>query len=104
MSDAPSQTQDKFIVRLPEGMRERIKRAAEANGRSMNAEVVATLEEKYPQPSLDDLIHDMVRMTKELTETYGIEGQTEMVQRLQAIQDSLETLKSAPTDPAAKEK
>lgn len=50
MADAPSQTQDKFIVRLPDGMRERIKRAADVNNRSMNAEIVATLEEAYPAP------------------------------------------------------
>lgn len=48
MTDAPSQSQDKFIVRLPDGMRERIKLAADLNGRSMNAEIVATLEGKYP--------------------------------------------------------
>ena len=39
---------DKFMLRLPDGMRERIKLAAESNNRSMNAEIVATLEEKYP--------------------------------------------------------
>jgi plasmid stability protein len=49
----PSQKQDQFIVRLPDGMRERIRVAAEANSRSMNAEIVATLEEKYPAPSTD---------------------------------------------------
>lgn len=48
MTDAPSQSQDKFIVRLPDGMRDRIKVAAEKNNRSMNAEIVATLEEAYP--------------------------------------------------------
>lgn len=35
---------DQFIVRLPDGMRERIRAEAEANGRSMNAEIVARLE------------------------------------------------------------
>lgn len=40
--------QDKFMLRLPDGMRERLKEAAAANNRSMNAEIVATLEEKYP--------------------------------------------------------
>lgn len=50
MSDAPSQSQDKFIVRLPDGMRDRIKAAADANNRSMNSEIVATLEQKYPAP------------------------------------------------------
>lgn len=48
MSKAPSRSQDQFIVRLPDGMRDRIKAAAEANNRSMNAEIVATLEERYP--------------------------------------------------------
>lgn len=45
---------DKFMLRLPDGMRDRIKAAAEANGRSMNAEIVATLEEKYPVPFADE--------------------------------------------------
>lgn len=51
MSKAPSRTQDQFIVRLPDGMRDRIKVAADANNRSMNAEIVATLQEKYPAPA-----------------------------------------------------
>lgn len=44
----PSEKQDRFIVRLPDGMRDRIKATAEANNRSMNAEIVATLEERFP--------------------------------------------------------
>lgn len=39
---------DKFMLRLPDGMRDRIKVVAEANGRSMNAEIVAALEEVFP--------------------------------------------------------
>ncbi|GAA6196698.1 hypothetical protein NBRC116598_21420 [Pseudophaeobacter arcticus] len=41
---------DKFMLRLPDGMRDRIKAAAADNNRSMNAEIVSTLEEKYPKP------------------------------------------------------
>jgi plasmid stability protein len=41
------------MLRLPEGMRDRIKAAADASGRSMNAEVVATLWEKYPVPTVE---------------------------------------------------
>lgn len=52
MQDRKPQDQDKFIVRLPDGMRDRIKAAADANNRSMNAEIVSTLEEKYPEPIL----------------------------------------------------
>lgn len=39
-----------IVIRPPAGMRDRIKAAAEANNRSMNAEIVATLEDKYPAP------------------------------------------------------
>jgi predicted DNA-binding protein len=36
--------QDRIIVRLPDGMRERLAALAEANGRSMTAETVAAIE------------------------------------------------------------
>lgn len=42
-----SQQADRFIVRLPEGMRDRIKREAEKNRRSMTAEIVITLSERF---------------------------------------------------------
>ena len=56
MSDRKPQDQDKFIVRLPEGMRGRIKRAADANGRSMNAEVVAALLDWFPDPTAEEYL------------------------------------------------
>jgi hypothetical protein len=40
----PATEADKFIVRLPVGMRRRIAEAAKANQRSMNAEIVARLQ------------------------------------------------------------
>ncbi len=49
-SKSRAKSQDKFIVRLPDGLRERIRLAAEANHRSKNAELVAVLEEKYLAP------------------------------------------------------
>lgn len=42
--DTPSRHADKYIVRFPEGMRDRIAAAADASGRSMNAEIVQRLE------------------------------------------------------------
>ncbi|MBX8827998.1 Arc family DNA-binding protein, partial [Ochrobactrum sp. SFR4] len=41
--DTPSRSLDKVIVRLPDGMRDQIKAHAEANNRSMNAEIVSLL-------------------------------------------------------------
>lgn len=45
----PGRGSDQFPLRLPDGMRDRIREAAEANGRSMNAEIVARLEESFLQ-------------------------------------------------------
>lgn len=39
-----SETLDRFMVRLPEGMRDLLKATAEKNKRTMNAEIVARLE------------------------------------------------------------
>ena len=43
----PSETQERFIVRFPDGMRDRIAEAAKSNNRSMNAEIVARLEKSF---------------------------------------------------------
>lgn len=43
----PSETQERFIVRFPDGMRDRIAEAAKLNNRSMNAEIVARLEATF---------------------------------------------------------
>jgi len=44
MSDYASRELDKVIVRLPDGMRDRLKEAAKAANRTMNAEIVSRLE------------------------------------------------------------
>ena len=40
-----------MMVRVSEELRDRIKAAADANGRSQNSEIVATLEDRYPELS-----------------------------------------------------
>lgn len=52
MAASTGRESDKFMLRLPDGMRYRIRLAASKNNRSMNAEIVATLEEKYPSPKI----------------------------------------------------
>jgi hypothetical protein len=44
MSAPTNRESDKFMLRLPSGMRDRIKKAADWNKRSMNAEIIARLE------------------------------------------------------------
>lgn len=58
----PGQGADAFSVRFPPGMRDRIKVAADLAGRSMNAEIIATLEKRYPAifvdvQAIDTLMH-----------------------------------------------
>lgn len=48
MTGSTGRESDKFMLRLPEGMRERIKASAERAGRSMNAEIVRVLEQRWP--------------------------------------------------------
>lgn len=50
MSKVPVADQVQVNFRMPADLRDRIKQAADRNNRSMNAEIVATLEEKYPAP------------------------------------------------------
>lgn len=52
-----SRTADKFVVRLPDGMRERIAEVAKDNHRSMNSEIIARLEKGLEQPH-----HDVVEV------------------------------------------
>jgi phage terminase Nu1 subunit (DNA packaging protein) len=49
--------QDKFMLRLPDGMRDRLKAEAEKNSRSMNAEIVARLERsmEHGEPDYQEL-------------------------------------------------
>lgn len=48
---------DRFMLRLPDGMRDRVKIIAEQNGRSMNAEMLNTLEKTYPREIIEKDLH-----------------------------------------------
>ncbi len=51
---------DQFVVRLPPGMRDQIKRAADESGRSMNSEILDVLREYFPvEPDLGELIDEL---------------------------------------------
>jgi hypothetical protein len=58
MSPPTSRDSEKFVLRLPAGMRARIKAAATRNNRTMNAEIVAALEEKFPTPTIWQYVTD----------------------------------------------
>lgn len=58
-SDRAPQLADKYVLRMPDGMRDRLAELAKANNRSMNAEIVLILQQAIearvhpPAPSLD---------------------------------------------------
>lgn len=75
-----SNSSDKFIVRLPDGMRERLKDQAAKNNRTLNAEIVDRLETTLQQEDrppitpeifdrlfsrLDDLSDDIKKSKKD---------------------------------------
>ena len=43
----PSRTAEQFVVRFPDGMRDKITETAKVNNRSMNAEIVARLQSSF---------------------------------------------------------
>lgn len=47
MPKRPGRGAEQFVIRLPDGMRDQIKESAERNNRSMNAEMVARLEQSF---------------------------------------------------------
>jgi hypothetical protein len=48
------QDADKFMLRLPDGLREKVAASAKDNNRSMNAEFIARIEASY-EPTLNSL-------------------------------------------------
>ncbi|MBB4522278.1 MULTISPECIES: Arc family DNA-binding protein [Rhizobium] len=63
---------DQFPLRLPEGLRDRIKAAAERGGRSMNTEIVHALELAFPEPvSVSALLEELPTLFSALRKVRG---------------------------------
>lgn len=43
----PSEEKEKFMLRMPEGLREKLASVAQANGRSMNSELITRIEASF---------------------------------------------------------
>lgn len=86
MAASTSRESEKFVVRLPDGMSDRIKASADANNRSMNAEIVSRLED-----SLDE---------KQTVASLSINldladlGMSDLKDKLQMISDHLDAVKA----------
>jgi plasmid stability protein len=62
---SPSRSLDKIIIRLPDGLKERIRMVAVKNDRSVNAELLMLLERTYPPESIvDDFVRDIAALVR----------------------------------------
>lgn len=77
MSNTNSRTADKFVIRLPDGMREDIAKKARENYRSMNSQVLITLEKDLygAQEESWNPVRGMLVQNKEGPKmVYGVDG------------------------------
>lgn len=87
----PSDTADKVLVRMPDGMREQLKAAAKANNRTMNAEIVARLQASFDAPVLPDIVSNTrpTASTNDLALLYEItEAQMHLQQATMNLSDA----------------
>ena len=93
-----SQNQDKFILRLPNGMRDQIKIEAAKNHRSMNQEIVARLAFSLSQSMRETPIEGLERRAFEMGRNLdkamvlaAIDNLRNSVERLQETGDNRDT-------------
>ncbi len=77
---------DKFMLRFPDGMRERIKLAADANGRSMNAEINARLEASF---EVDLVVNTVKNGEVSHTIVFNVSGSADLAETLQKTLDMI---------------
>jgi len=90
---------DKIVLRVPDGMRERIKDAAAESGRSMNAEIVAALEFFFPEPDVEEevtaeVIHIFIHAQNERDLNKGVVRITESAEKSTFSRKSMSILES----------
>ncbi len=83
--------QDKFMLRLPDGMRDDLKQAADISGRSMNSEIVQRLKQSFSERDDDRLKLDLPPEVRSalLTDGYahGVDEEERAVQILTGAYD-----------------
>ncbi len=101
---APKKTKvkdyDQFQLRLPPGMRDRIKDKAERAGMSMNDAVVWCLEREFPAPvTLEERLEELANMVSMLTDskdTYS--GVVHLIAEIEETLDAIGTRGGIPAD------
>lgn len=89
-----------FGVRMPPALKDRVQAAAKANNRSMNAEIVATLEEKYPAPVVyefdielaEKIIHDLKVVKEKIDLAPNAELRNDFLRRYEKVLAKFESV------------
>lgn len=109
MSQDPKKTvsreSDKFMLRFPEGMRSKITELAQSNGRSMNAEIIARLEQTMGPATAGTshaapaLLESFARLNSTLAEReFDLQGARNHIERLQeALYFAHRAIRTSPT-------
>ncbi|MDE9495693.1 Arc family DNA-binding protein [Xenorhabdus bovienii] len=80
MNKYPSQTQDKFTVRFPDGMRDAVAERAEKNGRSINSEIVQIIQDSLNGAAVE----------QQATITIGNDQLERLITNLKSIEEQIE--------------
>lgn len=88
----PSQLQDKFTVRFPEGMRDKIAEKAKENNRSMNAEIILALE-KYLESQKQDVFKSSGSHSQLEELEFNLKKYTETIKSLTKILENKSLIK-----------
>ncbi|AVK04294.1 DNA-binding protein [Pseudomonas aeruginosa] len=82
-----SRTAEKFVVRLPDGMRDKIAETARDNHRSMNSEIIARLDQtliddqdRQHQDRLVALLNARIDVLEEALQLYRVQADQAEVQ------------------------
>ena len=71
---------DQFQLRLPAGLRDRVKAVAERSGRSMNTEIVRALELAFPEPvSITDRLEELHLLFSAMRKVRGFDGAIDVI-------------------------
>ncbi|MBX4920960.1 Arc family DNA-binding protein [Rhizobium bangladeshense] len=85
---SPSRLLDKIIIRVPEGMRDRIRRVADSNNRSVNAELLVLLDRTYPDVTkLDEHLQDIAEIVAKLPAENRTDAWRSVFERLEALRN-----------------
>jgi hypothetical protein len=80
---------EKFVIRLPKGLRKKIKHLSENNRRSMNSEIIMVLEQHIQQhlSDSDQDLTDDIAAAMVAADTSGNSPADELTKRLQNLPD-----------------